>query len=739
MRYRSSIGRGRGIAAVLSVLVLGSTMSAAQEITVPNGGFESGLVKPWGTGSLASSAVWWNSGGCKSTASADPSVRHGGTLSLHVVNASHRGPNVFGCTQQPIIVPVGRPIRISLFARARDLRSNGAVSIVVDSEWKIRPIQLPKGTWDWTRFSGEFTPNGAAAELRILSEDSGEAWIDEIRMEVVEAPGSLPKGLEGVEGLARRVGAPVVAAIGPNASTVPLAGGARFVVPAGAIPRPAKLTVTIVDLELQQLALDVGRSVAYEVSTDVDLGPLAAPVFLEIPSPTAGTSIVERDGTAWKRRAIPPGEVTRIPFEHFSTHLLAHLFWVDFGNASSVVLSRVESRMANWVGTRADRYSTLARLKRELIENSDEWTRKFYGVGETTTKPHDATCEELRRVLAHYARAGKLALPGDSPWTNEELYEYLIAAGLPSANGRSFYPRVAKSQEVITAKVLDSKEPVSPAALLRIAIEAHRGDIPLGILAAQTWTKQLTNAGRAFPNDAAANVPKDLGAAAAKLETWRRSEPIDPAGSYDKLGPIYHLFSAMTAGVWGGTHFDRFAIAGESILRSTGLTDDHPDPEKGEADVCGASVAQWVNAGLPGADAILPKDEPPYLPPPNLWITGKGRWTAVGRKGGGTISLSIDLKRRTFGGAIMGTYDGTGGFAVAATGRIDGNFEGNDAGGRLTATGPAGRKPDRLDSLSVLHGSDAFKADYVGSKVMGTITLNGVTLQFSFPVDLVPF
>ena len=30
-----------------------------------------------------------------------------------------------------------------------------------------------------------------------------------------------------------------------------------------------------------------------------------------------------------------------------------------------------------------------------------------------------------------------------------------------------------------------------------------------------------------------------------------------------KLGPIYHLFSSMAAGVWGGSQFARFAVAGE--------------------------------------------------------------------------------------------------------------------------------------------------------------------------------
>ena len=177
-----SIGRARGPAAVLFLALLMGVTLAAQEIPVPNGGFESGLAKPWGTGQLGGAPeLWRNSAGCRSTAAGDPNSKHGGALSLHVVHASPRAPNVYGTTQQPVAVPAGRRIRITLFARARDLKSNGAVSIVVDPQWRTRPIQLPKGTYDWTRFTGEFTSPAAVADLRILSEDVGEAWIDDLR------------------------------------------------------------------------------------------------------------------------------------------------------------------------------------------------------------------------------------------------------------------------------------------------------------------------------------------------------------------------------------------------------------------------------------------------------------------------------------------------------------------------------------------------------------------------------
>jgi hypothetical protein len=76
----------------------------------------------------------------------------------------------------------GKHYRITAFGRANELRSNGAVSIVVDAEWKSRPIQLPQGTYGWTELTGMFVAGKGRAQLRILSEDAGEAWLDDIRI-----------------------------------------------------------------------------------------------------------------------------------------------------------------------------------------------------------------------------------------------------------------------------------------------------------------------------------------------------------------------------------------------------------------------------------------------------------------------------------------------------------------------------------------------------------------------------
>ena len=146
-------------------------------------GFEDGLKSPWGTGQkFNSQTVWWNSSGCESSAEADWRVRRNGNYALHVNNPSPRKPEVYGTTQQPLTFQQGHRYRIDVWALGRNLASDGAVSLVVDSQWRMRPIQLPGGTYDWRQLSGEFVWPGGEGQCRILSEDRGQAWLDDIKI-----------------------------------------------------------------------------------------------------------------------------------------------------------------------------------------------------------------------------------------------------------------------------------------------------------------------------------------------------------------------------------------------------------------------------------------------------------------------------------------------------------------------------------------------------------------------------
>jgi hypothetical protein len=150
----------------------------------------------WGTGQFSEKhpAWWWNENKCNSTAAQDAAGRKPGAKCLHVVNQTPRAPNHFGTTQQAVAVAAGQRYQITLWARTKGLASDGGVNAAVDEAWKVRPIQLPKGTYDWTRFTGTFSLPTNTAQLRILSEDVGEVWIDEIRIDPAPAAAGVGGG-----------------------------------------------------------------------------------------------------------------------------------------------------------------------------------------------------------------------------------------------------------------------------------------------------------------------------------------------------------------------------------------------------------------------------------------------------------------------------------------------------------------------------------------------------------------
>lgn len=165
----------------IGVLVCGN--AGAAESVLINGGFEKGLVPPWGTGLYSEGrAGWWNSNGCGSTVEIDESAAMEGATALHIMNPSSRSAQVYGTIAQRIRIEPKRPYRITVWARGLDLATAGAVSVVIDDAWKVRPIALPAGSFAWTRLSGTFSLDTDHADIRILTEDAGEAWLDDVQV-----------------------------------------------------------------------------------------------------------------------------------------------------------------------------------------------------------------------------------------------------------------------------------------------------------------------------------------------------------------------------------------------------------------------------------------------------------------------------------------------------------------------------------------------------------------------------
>jgi hypothetical protein len=139
---------------------------------------------PWGKGQYGEKGIWWNSNNAKSTfgryglyADNPLFINKGITSALCIINHSPPGPHVYGTTVQQINAFPGK-YTITLWASGQDL-SNGAVYIVVDRPWKVRPISLPGGTYGWRKFSGSFTTTGQI-QLRIITAGTGSACITAI-------------------------------------------------------------------------------------------------------------------------------------------------------------------------------------------------------------------------------------------------------------------------------------------------------------------------------------------------------------------------------------------------------------------------------------------------------------------------------------------------------------------------------------------------------------------------------
>lgn len=168
-------------ALVMSTVLFFAPAALAQSASLKNGGFEEGWTG-WGVGQYADKGIWWNSSSAQSKAEIDSTTSHAGAASLHIINPSARAPHVFGTTVQSVAVEPNKPYRIRFWAKGKELASNGAVGIIADPAWSVRPVALPTGTFDWRKFDGTFTVPTSTAEIRIIAEDKGETWIDDMQI-----------------------------------------------------------------------------------------------------------------------------------------------------------------------------------------------------------------------------------------------------------------------------------------------------------------------------------------------------------------------------------------------------------------------------------------------------------------------------------------------------------------------------------------------------------------------------
>src|SRR5262249_33550114 len=97
---------------------------------------------------------------------------------------SPAAPNVYRTMAQQDAVTAGAPYCLAFYARSQS-SALGALTIAVDHKWGKR-AGATAGTYDWTRFTVSFNAEASPIDVRIITENAGTVWVDDISV----TPGS---------------------------------------------------------------------------------------------------------------------------------------------------------------------------------------------------------------------------------------------------------------------------------------------------------------------------------------------------------------------------------------------------------------------------------------------------------------------------------------------------------------------------------------------------------------------
>ncbi len=154
------------------------------------GGFERGLLPPWGGGHYERKngkfrfGIWWNSANARAYMKIDHAIKHSGKRSLRITNFSKSKAHVFTTTSQRINgLHPNTLYRISMFIKAKELKA-GAVTFTIDAAWAKRLPSLPAGSYDWQPYEATINiGHNDYIDLRLLHQNTGTVWLDDLRVE----------------------------------------------------------------------------------------------------------------------------------------------------------------------------------------------------------------------------------------------------------------------------------------------------------------------------------------------------------------------------------------------------------------------------------------------------------------------------------------------------------------------------------------------------------------------------
>lgn len=153
-----------------------------------NRGFELGMARHWGdTEESQASAVWANSAGSESSATASPAAARSGKLGLLIRHETALAAGVFGGTSQVVPVRTGDRVQLSAWMKGRG-DSEGAVQLILSSGEQETAAGLPAAAADWRKISCTLEATVPWVVVTIRSVDRAEVLLDDLSLVRVHAP-----------------------------------------------------------------------------------------------------------------------------------------------------------------------------------------------------------------------------------------------------------------------------------------------------------------------------------------------------------------------------------------------------------------------------------------------------------------------------------------------------------------------------------------------------------------------
>ena len=272
------------------------------------------------------------------------------------------------------------------------------------------------------------------------------------------------------------------------------------------------MKVSLVDVDLWRISPDYNQARFFVVSVDQHVAQLKSPVLLEVPYAADSVIVMERLNGEWHKATTSAGPTTKIEINHFSDTV--------FG---VVDLPGKDGDWAKKPKTCKELYhppGTAELQDLKTIPGADA----FFGTDEVVNQRGDdywkKQCEEMKSMLQEFKTKENMDIPrlidgrvssGFVPQTVdkskpsiEETGLYLYKADVPSTMNSRLWKATEKSLVNVERRILDQVQrqgPLSPAQVLKICIQENGNNVPLGVLAAHNYLKEIAYQGREAHQD----------------------------------------------------------------------------------------------------------------------------------------------------------------------------------------------------------------------------------------------